>query len=366
VSVRKWFVGACAFVFAGIFPIAAIAEEDTFRLGVSCPLSGVLAEYGTAVRNGIELARLENPDLFKSIPIVFEDSQWDPKLAVSAFRTLRSQHKVDLVFNWGNPTSEAVAPIAEQAQVPTLVMSSDPRVAADKRYVVRTVNSAAKIGQRLAQEVQRRGYRSAGIIVADNSYVAGVVDGLTAALQGYGSIEVIDRVPLDTQDFRSVISKMKKRSYDVLGVMLISGQLSSFYRQMKVQELSRPSFGPDFLDSGSELAAAGAAVEGAFHPNFDVVDSFRARYIAQFGNDIQIPFAANSYDVARVVAHLFSGRGSASLRSDEIMEKIRGIRGYKGANGRMSVVRGSEGDFYFEYPLIIKEARHGASITVQR
>lgn len=58
------------------------AQTNTFRLGVSCPLSGVLAEYGAAVRNGIELARKEQPELFSRTEIVYEDSQWDPKKAL--------------------------------------------------------------------------------------------------------------------------------------------------------------------------------------------------------------------------------------------------------------------------------------------
>jgi branched-chain amino acid transport system substrate-binding protein len=341
------------------------AEGRRFRIGVSCPLSGVLAEYGTAVRNGIELARRDNPERFAGVEIIFEDSQWDPKVAVSVFRALRSQHKVDLVFNWGNPTSEAIAPIAERGRVPTIVMSSDPRIAAGKKYIVRSINSAVQLGQQLAKEVSRRGFRSVGVIVADNSYVGGVVDGLSSSLQGAAQVDIVDRVPLDTQDFRSVVAKMKSRNYDVLGIMLISGQLSAFYRQMQAQDLRRASFGPDFLDSSQELQAAGTAVEGAFHPNFDVVESFRLKYQAEFGNDAQIPFAANAYDVTSLLAKLFGAGQQSQMNIDGVMDAIRGVRDYDGANGRMSVHRDESGDVYFEYPLVIKEARHGASITLR-
>lgn len=362
---RKLLVAQFLVVCSCVLPVDLGAQERPFRVGVACPLSGVLAEYGVAVRNGIELARRESPERFKSIEIVFEDSQWDPKLAVSAFRALRSQYKVDLVFNWGNPTSEAVAPIAEQGRVPTLVMSSDPRIAADKRYLVRTINSSAQLGSRLAQEVRRRGYRSVGVIVADNSYVQGVVDGLREALKRSGTVEIVDRVPLDTQDFRSVVSKMKTRNYDVLGVMLISGQLSAFYRQMRAQGLVRPSFGPDFLDSTSELAAAGAAVEGAFHPNFDVTVTFRDHYRAQYGNDSQIPFAANAYDIANLVARLFGAKSGGVPNSEAIVDAVRSVREYEGANGRMTVARGELGDYHFAYPLVIKEAKDGKSVTLR-
>lgn len=364
----------CRVIFLNVGVIAlhilvascALADERVFRLGVSCPLSGILAEYGMAVRNGIELARREDPHAFKSVQFIFEDSQWEPKVAVSAFRALQTQHKADLVFNWGNPTSEAVAPIAEQARVPTLVMSSDSKIAEGRRYIVRTINSAAQLGERLAREVTSRGYRSIGVVLADNSYVGGVIEGFRDALQTDHSVDIVARVALDTQDFRSVIAKMKTRNFDVLGVMLISGQISGFYRQMKALHLVKPSFGPDFLDSKNELVAAGGAVEGAFHPNFDVVDSFRVRYEKQFGNDAQIPFAANAYDVANVVARLFGREEKARPSPEGIIDRIRAIRDYSGANGTMTVVRGKGDDYYFEYPLVIKEARSGSSITLHK
>jgi ABC-type branched-subunit amino acid transport system substrate-binding protein len=325
----------------------------------------VIAEYGTAVRNGIELAKKHHPERFAGVEIIFEDSQWDPKVAISAFRVLSAQRTVDLIFNWGNPTSEAVASIAEQNRIPTVVMSSDPRIAANKRYLVRTVNAADQIGNVLSKEIVRRGFHSVGIILADNSYVRGVVEGLASSLPKDVRLDVVDRVPLDTQDFRTVVSKMKVRKYDVVGVMLISGQISSFYRQMKAQDFARPSFGPDFLDSPSELSAAGPAAEGAFHPNFDVSEDFRSSYLATFGNEVQIAFAANAYDVANLVAELFGTRDANTLSGETIVDSIRAVRDYQGANGQMSVRKGDAGDFYFHYPLVIKEAKNGRSVALR-
>lgn len=193
----------------------------------------------------------------------------------------------------------------------------------------------------------------------------GVVAGLERTLLPASSVTVVDRVPLDAQDFRSVISKMKARNFDVLGVMLISGQISSFYKQMKVQNLMRPTFGPDFLDSTAELNAAGSTVEGAFHPNFDVIDDFRARYVAVYGNDTQIPFAANSYDVANIVAELFGSESRRPKSPEDVVTAIRSVRDYHGANGTMSVTEGEGKDYFFKYPLILKEARAGRSVTMR-
>lgn len=352
---------------------SGVAETTTpraFRLGVSCPLSGVLAEYGTAVRNGIELARRERPEDFARIEIILEDSQWDPKIAVSAFRALHDQRKVDLLFNWGNPTSEAVAPLAERARLPTLIMSSDQTVALNARYITRSINSAKDLGAALAQEVRRRGFRRIGVITLENSYIKGMVTSLIANLGTQVAVTELGAVTADIQDFRGTVTKIKAASrgeagFDALGIFLVSGQLSTFYRQLNAAGITVPTFGADFLDSRSELAAAGPAVEGAFHPNFAVSEEFRGRYQAAFGNDAQLPFAANAYDIARITAHLFGKSDPDRLTPEQIVDAVRGVQSFESASGRISAERSAEGDHFLRYPIILKEARNGSSVTLR-
>ncbi len=49
-----------------LLALPATAQEH-FRVGVIAPLSGALAEYGLAAKNGIELARSQHPELFDKL-----------------------------------------------------------------------------------------------------------------------------------------------------------------------------------------------------------------------------------------------------------------------------------------------------------
>ena len=60
----------------------------------------------------IEAAKRDHPDLFKNVEFLYEDSAWDAKTSVSAFNRLRNEPGVGLIYNWGNPTTEAIAPLA--------------------------------------------------------------------------------------------------------------------------------------------------------------------------------------------------------------------------------------------------------------
>lgn len=325
-----------AIIVVGVLPWSATAQHQAFKFGISAPLSGVLAEYGAAVRNGVILAIADNPETLnpKAIEIIYEDSQWDPKTAIAAFNALKDIKKVSLIYNWGNPTSEAVAPVAEQYKVPLLAMSSDYAITKNKKYIIRTVPPAAAIGKMLAEHLRKKGYKRLGIVSAENSYVRGLYEGVKAEYTEQGeSVDLIEQIALDQQDFKSLVVKIKNRPYDALGVFLISGQVSSFFKQSAVQGLHLPTFGADFFGSQTEINAAGESINGSVFPDLGVTKEFQARYLKRFGNDIQIAFAANAYDVATMVGTLFGSSDSSSLTPDQIVAQIKLMKEFKGAHG---------------------------------
>jgi len=54
-----------------------LEENASLVVGVSLALSGPVAEYGEALRNGIELAREEHSDLLSDIRFLYEDDRYD-------------------------------------------------------------------------------------------------------------------------------------------------------------------------------------------------------------------------------------------------------------------------------------------------
>jgi branched-chain amino acid transport system substrate-binding protein len=331
---------------------------DDFRFGIIAPLSGVLAEYGTALRNGIELAREDHQSEMTHIDVRMEDSQWDPKTAVSAFNLLAHQYKAHLVFNWGNPTSDAVVPIAERQRIPLLAMSSNPAPCLEKTYIIRTVASGIELGEPLGRELLARGYRRIGIVVAENSYVKGLLMGVERGVKaGGGIVETLGTFDLDAQDFRSTVATLKSGKYDAIGVFLISGQVRTFFKQIREQKVLLPSFGADFLGSKTEIEASGPAIEGAIFPDLGVAPSFRKRYMERFGNDIQISFAANGYDVTALVARTFGVSKQGTLNPIDIVERLKTAPPVQGAHGGFSFRQSREFGAAFASTPVVREVR---------
>ena len=339
-------------IFILLLPGLCSADEK-FRVGVVAPLSGALAEYGLAAQNGIELARLQHPELFNNIEFLYEDSQLVAKTAVSAFTKLRDSSRVSLVFNWGNPTSEAVAPLAEHSQLPLIGMTLDPAVAKERQYVIRSTNASADFSSILGRYLVKKGYRRVGVVLAENTYVQGLLDGLKSAVGNEVQVEVIDRYNIQDQDFRSSVAKIRSQKYDALGVFLISGQVSNFYRQLASQDALLPTFGTDFFESSTEIRLANGGMNGAVYPHLGVSIAFRDSYIAKYGNDYQLAYAGNSYDMAMVIGRLFNSNTKFTPR--QIIELLRSVKGAEGVGGEYGFTDAPGGDPHFQFPVQLKK-----------
>ena len=101
-------------------PVFLLSEEISFRVGVSSALSGEVATFGTAAKNGIVLTTEENQQLFKNIDFIFRDDRYDAKTAVTIFNQLRTTGDIDLLFSVEVTPSEAIIPLAERYQFPVI------------------------------------------------------------------------------------------------------------------------------------------------------------------------------------------------------------------------------------------------------
>jgi len=334
---------------AGAQPV----ESKIFKVGVIAPLSGPLAEYGVAAKNGIHTAVGNSPDDFSNVEFIYEDSQWISKNALSAFEKLRSVENVSLILNWGNPTTEALAPVAESTKTPLIGMTLDPKVAIGKKYVVRSTNASDEFSESLAQYLYEKKYQKIGVVVAENTYVQGLYDGLESWLGEGMHIEIVESFNMSDNNFRSAISKIRAKKYDAIGVFLISGQVSTFYRQLAEQKITVPTFGTDFFESTSEIEDANGGMDGAVYPHLGTSEEFRKKYIARYGNDFQIAYAGNWHDMALVIGSLFNEQ--PDLTNDEIMMKIHKSTFYKGVCGEFKFIENENGGPHFSFPVKMKK-----------
>jgi branched-chain amino acid transport system substrate-binding protein len=87
---------------------------ETFEIGLIGPFSGDLAYFGEDFKNGAQLAVQEINGMGGNLQMIVEDSQFDPKLAVSAYQKMNLTNDIDTIIVFGNGSDEAILPIAKE------------------------------------------------------------------------------------------------------------------------------------------------------------------------------------------------------------------------------------------------------------
>jgi branched-chain amino acid transport system substrate-binding protein len=328
---------------------SAAPTEGVVKVGVIAPLTGPLAEYGEAFRNGIVLAQEQSPN--KNVQYIFEDSAYDSGKTVTAFYKLRDTDKVDVLINWGDPTSLALATVVKDSGIPFIAATTLSDVAKASPDTVRTLDTADDFAKVMWSYFRTHGQKNIGIVKLEHPYINNLVAALTKEKKADEKVEVIDTYQsFGDKDFRTSIVKIKTAAgkYDTVGVFLGTGQIGQYYNQAAQLGLKKPSFGTDFFESQSDIDTAGKNIDGAVYANYDVTANFKSQYQTKFGNVSQIGYAGNGYDIA-------------SLLNKEI--KLKQVKNYSGVLGLYNYIETS-GDRYLYSPVHMKLIENGVIKTI--
>jgi len=329
-----------------------ILFADTLKVGVIAPLTGALAEYGVATKNGLELAKKNNPDIFKNIDFVYEDSQYDPKLALGIYRKFREDKNIKIIFNWGSNPSAPLIPVAEVECFPLVTMDFSLTKPIARRCAMGFVNSTLELGSSLATQLKSTAVKNIAIVKVENAYINGMLEGLKHGLGSQTNLDVVATFEPSDTNFKSLITRLKAKQYDALGIFLYTGQVATFYQQMKAQGFKISTFGTDFFESRSEIKNAGEYMQSAVYAHLNVKEDFARNYVEQYASDSQITSAGSSYDFAMLVAKLF-GDGK-ELVSQQIIDRFRNSGPQQGVLGNYAFKDLLADGPRFRFPIYIK------------
>ncbi len=361
-------------IFSIIFAVSSVgilsADETNlsnpvFKLGIIIPLSGDLAEYGTSIRNGFELARSEKPEKFSKINFVYEDSRYDGKTAAVALQNLSVLHAINLYYIWGVSPTEAVLPIAHAKKLPVLAETTVKEATVGKPLVVRAARTGERIANALAQEIDNRGIKSVSLIVTSIPFYTDIIKHLELDLKTRGiKVSKKDEVDVSQADFKPLLWKKKSHQDEAIGVFLLPAQLLSFYRQADQMKLKVQTFNADLLDSETLVSECPDSINGTFFDQIRVTDEFRKLYISKYGNDIQIGSAAQSYDIGMLVADLF-GKMDKKLTAEEVIERVSKMSPRQGATGQFKFTDTRDSGKEIRMPVSMKEVKGKKIVTLR-
>lgn len=337
----------------GVFPRAyALPVSDTpkekYRIGVILALSGDAAAVGKAAQNGMLMALASLPTEDSSrLAIKFEDDGLRTANSVSAFRKLVDIDKVHSIVCWSSGTCNAVAPLAEAAEIPLVAIASDSAVSKGRKFVVNFWVTPEEETRVLVPEAVRRGYRNVAIVATTQDGMLATRDAFKHQSQGQINIAYEEDFPSDFKDFRSTVSRIAGlKKVDAVLMLLMPGQVGTFAKQLRQAGVKVPFFGYETFEDEGEVQASGGALFGSWYSTAATGDtSFVEEYRKRFPGAMLIT-ANNGFDAISLLAtasrHGTSGETVATF--------LRTVRDFIGASGKFSAT----GDNRFSLPAALK------------
>ncbi len=251
--------------------LAAQAEE-TIKVGVVAAFSGPFADYGKQIEGGIKAYMHQYGDKVagKKIEIIIKDTTGPaPDVAKRLAQELVIRDKVDFLAGFGlTPEALAVAPIAEQAKKPMIIMNAATSIITTKsNYIARFSMTLPQVSGPMATWAIKNNIKKVVTLVAD--YGPGI-DAETAFktnfVGGGGSITESIRVPLRNPEFAPYIQRIKDAKPEAVFIFVPAGEqgvaFMKGYRERGLAEAGIKVIATGDLTDDHVLPAMGDATLG--------------------------------------------------------------------------------------------------------
>lgn len=339
-------------------------EQDAIKIGAVLPLSGPSAQYGTWIREALEVAREDVNSgggiQGRQLEIIYEDDQAQPRVATTAMEKLVNVDKVPLVYgSWASSCVLAQAPIAEKAHVVLVAEAIAPAIRNAGEYVFRTQPDASVYVKELVKAIPAKlKVQRSAILYVNNDFGLAQADLFEKLLKEKGGT-VVGREAFSqgATEFKAELTKLVAATPDTIFVPGYT-EVGILLRQARELGLKQQFIASVPFENPAIVKAAGGAAEGVIFPHHFVTDldnplmrKYQATYKAKYGRPSE-GFAALAYDGLKIIASVMSSAGTSPDRIRDGLAKTREFPGVTGPCGFDSA-----GDI--EKPIFLKTVRNG-------
>lgn len=345
---KKLFIVAFS-VFMAIFLLAPqnVAAKKPVKIGVIVPLSGMAAQGGVEMRDGIIMAAKEKKTLLgRPIKLIVEDTRIKPDITVSKCEKLVFKDGcVALIGVFSSGVGLAIAKNIDRLNVPFLtthVMTT--KLYGIHKYVFRSgqlANDQTAVGAvkgiMATPDLKKRTYY---VLAHDYAWGHDAAERFIKLAKENGIKiynEKYDKAPTKTTDWSSYISKIKASGADGIYIALITTVIPVFAKQAyefgiqkRCKIITAAAPGVTELEAGGE-ACVGiiGASDWCWDINTPVSDSWEKKYWEMY-KAIPSDAACHSYVGAM---NLFQGiERAGSTDPDKIANALKGVS-YDGPYG---------------------------------
>lgn len=310
-----------------VFSCAAMAEEETIKVGGIAPLTGAVANYGLLVQNGVNTyidEINENGGIDgKKVVIEWMDDTGDAVEATNAYNTLVSDGVVAIIGPVTTTPTLAVASLAAKDNMPMITASATAYAVTDAGSNVfrACFLDPYQAGIMAEYAVNSLGAKTAAILYDNtDSYFIGLYEGFTEKAKELGlEIVATETAASGDADYTAQLTKIADADPDVVFVCYYYEDAALILRQAKNDVgVEATLIGADSWSGiGAQLEDDPTLLDGtaycdSFYADDDdeTVKSFVTRFTDSHNGTAPQGFNALGYDAAKIMLTAIANAGS--------------------------------------------------------
>jgi branched-chain amino acid transport system substrate-binding protein len=264
-----YFAAACLSVAISGIAVGDAVAQDVVKIGVVIPMTGGFTSVGREVAAGAKLYIQQHGDTVagRKVELIIRDDAGVPDAGKRLAQELIVKDKVSFLGAGITPTAMAMAPLATEAKVATVVMVSGTSVVTERSpYYVRTSFTLGQQSGIIADWATQNRSKKAVAIVSDwapGAEASKVFDQHFA--KGGGQVLDTLKVPLANPDFAPFLQRARDLQPDTLFVFVPAGQAGTLARQFAERGLDKSGIkliGPGDIVDDDDLPGTGSALLG--------------------------------------------------------------------------------------------------------
>jgi branched-chain amino acid transport system substrate-binding protein len=342
---KRQFIQATALTALAIAASSAIAQDNTFKIGLILPMTGPFASTGKQIEAAVRLYMAQNGSSVagKKVEIILKDDTSAPDVTKRIAQELVNNDKVNVLAGFGlTPLAFATAPVATQSKTPMVVMAAaTSSITEASPYIVRTSFTAAQVVTALADWAAKNNIKRVVSLVTDFGPGADSEKYFSERFLFNGGVVIEKlRVPLRNPDFAPFLQKVRDAKPDAMFAFVPSGAGSALMKQFAERGLDKAGIrmiaegsvtDDDILNSMGDVAMG---VVSSHHYSANHNSALNKKFVEAFGKangGLRPNFmAVGGYDGMRVIYEAAKatkgGSGEALLTAmkGQIFESPRG------------------------------------------
>jgi branched-chain amino acid transport system substrate-binding protein len=347
-----------------------VSQNGPIKIGFIGPLTGDAATYGQPFQQTVQLA-VEQINTVggisgRQVEVIYEDGKCNGKDAASATQKLVNVDHVQAIIG-GFCSGETIPSVPIAAQGKVLVLSpsaSSPALTGISPFFFRDYPSDSTQGKVLATIAYTdKSWKNVAFIQEETDYAAGIYKAFDQTFAGLGGKTTNDSFPSTSNDFRSILTKLKAANPDAVFIDVQTGAAADrILKQMEAMGWKPHLFLSDTVSiESTTVKAHQATLEGALaaefipdtkNPKFkQFIEDFKAKYGSE---PTYQGYMATVYDSVYL---LKDGITKVGYDGTKLAQWSRTIKDWSGVSGTITI--GANGDPVSGHsPIIIQNGQH--------